>query len=132
MPGLHSSISHAWCPACGATCRPRPLASKLSWRANTHLERPRLTTFAAKAATDSVIEDLPQLCDEFQCNSSPSVESTIRSFARNVENRTTWTVAIFAREVQYKVRHQSAHGNTEHLRDGRDARALGTPTLSHV
>ena len=60
--------------------------------------------FAAQAGSDSQIENLPDICDDFQCNSSPQVEQHIRSFAKDIERHSKWTVTLFALEVQFRVR----------------------------
>lgn len=60
---------------------------------------------AVKAGSDEKIDNLRTVyCDEFQCDSSPQVERTIRAFAKNVELHTKWTITIFAEDAEYQVR----------------------------
>lgn len=60
---------------------------------------------AVKAGSDEKIENLRTVyCDDFKCDSSPQVERTIRSFAKNVELHTKWTITIFAENAEYQVR----------------------------
>ncbi len=42
-------------------------------------------------------------CDDFVCTSSPAVEQTVRSLARDLVRR-SWTFSLFTRDVSYKVR----------------------------
>ncbi len=41
-------------------------------------------------------------CDDFVCTSSPAVEQTVRSLARDLVRR-SWTPSLFTRDVRYKV-----------------------------
>lgn len=41
-------------------------------------------------------------CDDFVCTSSPAVEQTVRSLARDLV-RQGWTRSLFARDVSYRV-----------------------------
>lgn len=60
---------------------------------------------AVRAGSEKSIENLRTVyCDDFQCDSSPQVERTIRSFAKNVELHTKWTITIFAENAEYQVR----------------------------
>ena len=42
-------------------------------------------------------------CDDFVCTSSPAVEQTLRSLAKDLVRR-RWTPVLFARDVKYRVR----------------------------
>ena len=41
-------------------------------------------------------------CDDFVCTSSPAVEQTVRSLARDLV-RQKWTPSLFTRDVVYQV-----------------------------
>ena len=41
-------------------------------------------------------------CDDFVCTSSPAVEQTVRSLAKDLVRR-SWTPSLFTRDVRYKV-----------------------------
>ena len=41
-------------------------------------------------------------CDDFVCTSSPAVEQTLRSLAKDLVRR-RWTPVLFARDVKYRV-----------------------------
>ena len=59
---------------------------------------------AVRPGSDEKIENLRTVyCDDFKCDSSPQVERTIRSFAKNVELHTKWTITIFAENAEYTV-----------------------------
>lgn len=59
---------------------------------------------AVRAGSDESIENLRTVyCDDFTCDSSPQVERTIRSFAKNVELHTKWTITIFAENAEYQA-----------------------------
>ena len=65
-------------------------------------ERPQ----AAESLTSLDISGLDALpgCSDFECKSSPAVEATIRSFARDVARcNGVWTRSLFAKNVEYKV-----------------------------
>ena len=42
-------------------------------------------------------------CDDFVCTSSPAVEQTLRSLAKDLVRR-RWTPILFAKDVKYRVR----------------------------
>jgi hypothetical protein len=92
----------ARCRACAQ--QPSQACASSGQQRNRHKHCPRLQLQMCRAGSDSVIENLPDICDDFQCNSSPAVERTVRSFAKNIEWHTTWTIAIFAQDVVYRVR----------------------------
>ena len=53
---------------------------------------------------DIQIEGLTEdYCDDFVCTSSPAVEQTLRSLAKDLVRR-RWTPVLFARDVKYRVR----------------------------
>jgi len=44
-------------------------------------------------------------CDDFVCTSSPAVEMTVRSLARDIERGNgVWTQSFLSRDVEYEVR----------------------------
>jgi len=53
---------------------------------------------------DIQIEGLTETyCDDFVCTSSPAIEQTLRSLAKDLVRR-RWTPVLFARDVKYRVR----------------------------
>ena len=53
---------------------------------------------------DIQIEGLTEdYCDDFVCTSSPAVEQTLRSLAKDLVRR-KWTAILFAKDVKYRVR----------------------------
>ena len=53
---------------------------------------------------DIQIEGLTEdYCDDFVCTSSPAVEQTLRSLAKDLVRR-RWTPFLFAKDVKYRVR----------------------------
>ena len=42
-------------------------------------------------------------CDDFVCTSSPAVEQNLRSLSRDLTRLNTWTISLFAKDVQYQV-----------------------------
>jgi hypothetical protein len=61
-----------------------------------------------RSGANKTIDNLKSdFCDDFQCNSSPAVEQTIRSFARDIERHNRWSLPIFALDVTYAVRSPS-------------------------
>lgn len=57
-----------------------------------------------ESLTSMDITGLEPPCDDFVCNSSPAVEATIRSFARDItRNNGVWTRSLLSRNVEYKV-----------------------------
>ncbi len=63
---------------------------------------------AAETRTEDDVEELQieglraDYCDDFVCTSSPAVEQTVRSLARDLV-RQGWTRSLFARDVAYRV-----------------------------
>ena len=43
-----------------------------------------------------------EYCDDFQCTSSPAIEQTVRSFARDLK-RKKYTPALFSKAVKFTV-----------------------------
>lgn len=65
----------------------------------------RRASSSLQAGSDDRIDGLTTVyCDDFQCDSSPQVERAIRSFAKDIERSTVWTISIFAEDVKYQVR----------------------------
>lgn len=54
-------------------------------------------------------------CDEFVCTSSPAVEQTVRSLARDLVRR-SWTPSLFTRDVTYKDAFRRFTGGEKHKR----------------
>lgn len=68
-----------------------------------------LETKQVEEEDDLQIEGLKSdYCDDFVCTSSPAVEQTVRSLAKDLVRR-SWTFSLFTRDVWYKVR-QSRYG----------------------
>jgi hypothetical protein len=71
---------------------------------------PRTCTVAAAAdeprSSGGSIDNLSTTyCDDFVCTSSPAVEQTVRSLAKDLERCDgKWTTKLFARNVKYQVR----------------------------
>ena len=42
-------------------------------------------------------------CDDFVCTSSPAVEQNLRALSRDLTRLNTWTISLFAKDVQYQV-----------------------------
>ena len=68
------------------------------------------------AGSESTIENLPDICNDFQCDSSPQVEQSIRSFAKNIERHSTWTIGLFAGDVECRVRSHVNRTTQAHIR----------------
>jgi len=71
--------------------------SKLLVVTNANTDRPSPST------STSTIENLDtNYCDDFICKSSPAVESTVRSLAKDIERcNGVWTASLFSRNIQY-------------------------------
>lgn len=72
-----------------------------------------LTTADDRSEADKMVDgmDFGELCNEFECKSSPLVESTARQLVRDIlelrqGNRTLGTFAI---SVKYKVTNSATH-----------------------
>eukprot|EP00892_Ulva_mutabilis_P011268 jgi/Ulvmu1/8513/UM044_0047.1 len=66
------------------------------------VQRDLVRCAAIRSGSDEKIDNLSTVyCDDFKCDSSPQVERTIRSFAKNVELHTKWTITIFAEDAEY-------------------------------
>ena len=46
-------------------------------------------------------------CDTFVCTSSPAVEQNLRALTRDLTRLNTWTISLFAKDVQYQVSEHS-------------------------
>lgn len=54
-------------------------------------------------------------CDDFECNSSPAIEQTIRSLARDL-TRLKYTIRLFQPDVQYSDGFRSFRGSDKYSR----------------
>lgn len=59
-------------------------------------------------------------CDDFVCTSSPAVEQTVRSLARDLVRR-SWTPSLFTRDVRYTVSHGAMGAQQSCIGIGRHA-----------
>ncbi|XP_002977067.2 uncharacterized protein LOC9638651 [Selaginella moellendorffii] len=87
-----------------------------------------------RSPADKLVDGMSfgQLCDEFQCISSPSVESTCRQLARDIleirdGNRALGTLAYF---VKYKDPLRSFQGRLKYNRPSWTRTALENPTVA--
>lgn len=56
---------------------------------------------AGTSVADISIEGLPSPCDDFVCTSSPAVEQTIRSLARDLSQRLVFSPSLAGQKVTY-------------------------------
>ena len=78
-------------------------------RPNRASHAPRTCTVAAadepRSSGGSIDNLSTTYCDDFVCTSSPAVEQTVRSLAKDLERCDgKWTTKLFARNVKYQVR----------------------------
>lgn len=94
---MAQSVTQSRCARCSQTWR-KPVAPR------------RRASFKAAALQGGGSDDIAigglqtVYCDDFQCDSSPQVERAVRSFAKDIERKTSWTITIFAENVRYQVR----------------------------
>jgi hypothetical protein len=60
-------------------------------------------------------------CNDFECTSSPAVEQTVRSFARDIQ-RIKYTTALFQPDVKYQASDHTATACVAVARVGQHAR----------
>lgn len=89
------------------------------------------TTVADSSVSEAEIENLDrQYCDDFVCNSSPAVEATIRSLARDIERANgVWTRNLFAATVVYKDPYRSFKGREPYARQDFIPHSIQSPTV---
>jgi hypothetical protein len=78
-----------------------PAASRAPRRAGARAPPP--PPRAAGPAADAPIEGLQNnFCDDFECTSSPAIESTVRALARDIGRANgVWTRSLLSRSVEY-------------------------------
>lgn len=112
----------AGAPATFTLCTKRQLTSNLHAsirRGRQHKSKLLVANADAdRAATTSTIENLStDYCDDFECKSSPAVESTVRSLAKDIERcNGIWTTNLFSRNVEYSDSYRKFSGKDGYKR----------------
>ncbi|CAK0783200.1 hypothetical protein CVIRNUC_006399 [Coccomyxa viridis] len=120
-------MSYVIRPAVRAHCPPRPATGPVKARKRYPLTCTKATTETLESAktqgdddddedVDIQIEGLTDdYCDDFVCTSSPAVEQTLRSLAKDLVRR-KWTPVLFARDVKYRDSYRRFSSAERHKR----------------
>lgn len=93
-----SSSSSSICSRGVAALQPR---SRLACRQRRRQHSAIRSAAQTEDDLPAVLGLSPEYCNDFECTSSPAVEQTVRSVARDI-TRSSWSASRFARDCEYK------------------------------